>query len=88
MLAVTAVEHVAVNVSSPSLAAGDYADRVTELILVHEVDPRRLRLEVTETALLGMAPMIIESMQAVAELGVDLVRRRLRHGLLVHQPSA
>ena len=66
---VSTVEHLAVNVSSPSLGSGEYAERFTQGVLRAGVNPRRIRLEVTETALLGMAPAIIESMRTISELG-------------------
>jgi diguanylate cyclase (GGDEF)-like protein/PAS domain S-box-containing protein len=69
LAAVSPVEHVAVNVSAPTLSSGEYPDRFAQAVLRAGVDARRLRLEVTETALLGMTLTIVESMRSVAELG-------------------
>jgi diguanylate cyclase (GGDEF)-like protein/PAS domain S-box-containing protein len=69
LLAVSDIEHVAVNVSSPSLASTDYLDAVTTMVTASGVDPARLRLEVTETALLGSNPVIAEAMREMAARG-------------------
>jgi EAL domain-containing protein (putative c-di-GMP-specific phosphodiesterase class I) len=69
LLAVVDVEHVAVNVSPPSLASGAYTEGFTTLLAESGVDPTRLRLEVTETALLGESPRISRAMQMIAESG-------------------
>ena len=69
VLAVSTVEHVAVNVSPPSLASSDYPDRFAAIVASSRVDPTRLRLEVTETALLDASPLIAEAMTAMTAGG-------------------
>ncbi len=69
LAAILPKEHIAINVSAPTLAAPDYADRFSEAVHASGVDPQRLRLEVTETALLGMGPTIVEAMRQAADLG-------------------
>ena len=69
VLAVSSVEHVAVNVSPPSLASSDYPDRFAALVASSGVDPTRLRLEVTETALLDASPSIADAMVAMCAGG-------------------
>ncbi|MBK9738431.1 MAG: EAL domain-containing protein [Actinobacteria bacterium] len=69
LLRVTPIEHVAVNVSPPTLAVNEYPDRFHDLLTSSGVDPTRLRLEVTETALLDVAPAIAEAMRSMASTG-------------------
>ncbi len=69
LLAVSAIEHVAVNVSPPSLASSDYPDRFLALVTSSGIDPTRLRLEVTETALLDASPAIAEAMTSMCARG-------------------
>ncbi|MEI6362423.1 MAG: EAL domain-containing protein [Actinomycetes bacterium] len=69
LAAVTKVDHISINVSSPTLQSGDYPDHFAKAVHRSGVDPSRIRLEVTETALLGMGSAIVESMRSVAELG-------------------
>ena len=69
LLAVSPVQHVAINVAPPTLTNPGYVDRVAECIRTSGVDPQRIRLEVTETGLLGMSPAIGEAMRAVADYG-------------------
>ena len=69
LLTVINVEHVAVNVSPPSLASGAYAEGFAAVMATSGVDPTRIRLEVTETALIGESGKIAAAMQSVADLG-------------------
>ncbi len=62
--------HVAVNVSAASLATTDYADRVNDLLRESGIESRRLRLEVTETALLSLGRPVIDAMHGLADVGV------------------
>lgn len=59
-----------VNVSAPTLSTVNLADIVNAELLAHDVDPGRLHLEVTETALLRPTANVIENMCKVADLGV------------------
>lgn len=62
--------HVAVNVSAASLASTDYPRRVNELLNEAGVASDRLRLEVTETALLSIGGPVIDAMRGLADTGV------------------
>jgi PAS domain S-box-containing protein/diguanylate cyclase (GGDEF)-like protein len=62
--------HIAVNVSATSLASTDYADHVNALLRQSGIEPSRLRLEVTETALLSLGQPVIDSMQGLADAGI------------------
>ena len=63
--------HVAVNVSAASLSSGAVEEWVRSELLRTGIDPSRLHLEVTETALLRPSESISETMQALADLGVS-----------------
>jgi diguanylate cyclase (GGDEF)-like protein/PAS domain S-box-containing protein len=69
LLTVIDVDSVAVNVSPTSLATGTYPEGFERIVSMARVDASRLRLEVTETALLGPSPAIARAMQAIAETG-------------------
>ncbi len=69
VLKVSSAQHVAVNVSAASLASPEYADRFAAVLVASGVDPRRLRLEVTETALLDVSAQVARTMQVLAGLG-------------------
>lgn len=63
--------HVAVNVSAAMLASGELLPWVTGGLARTGVDPRRLHLEVTETALLDVSDDVRTTMRALAQLGVS-----------------
>jgi predicted signal transduction protein with EAL and GGDEF domain len=69
LAAITRTGHLSINVSPPTLSSAEYPDHFAEAVRRSGVDPSRIRLEVTETALLGMGTTIIDSMRAVADLG-------------------
>jgi diguanylate cyclase (GGDEF)-like protein/PAS domain S-box-containing protein len=63
---------ISVNVSAVQLAAPDWLNRVRDTIAQHRVDPARIVIEVTETAvlsLLGSARLALESLRG---LGVGI----------------
>ena len=62
--------HVAVNVSGISLTVGNVHEQVARLLASSGVDPHRLHLEVTETALVHVSDSVAGDMQALADLGV------------------
>jgi EAL domain-containing protein (putative c-di-GMP-specific phosphodiesterase class I) len=70
LLKATETGHMAVNVSAPSLASSRYQERFKEILDESGVEPGRLRLEVTETALLHMTKDITKTMEMIAETGV------------------
>ena len=61
---------VAVNLSAASLRSDGLADAVLEAVERHGVDPRRLHLEVVETALLDDLPSVRAHMTRLADAGV------------------
>jgi len=62
--------HIAVNVSATTLKSVDYADMVIEALTLSGVDATRLRLEVTETALLIVTDAVGDTMRRLADVGV------------------
>ncbi len=63
---------VAVNVSPRQLLDPAFPDAVAALLTDHGVDPGRLCLEVTETALVDDARELVPVLQALREIGVRL----------------
>jgi len=62
--------HVAVNVSAQSLAAPDLVEHVLKELADHGVDPHRLHLEITETALVHVTDEVQAAMRVLAAHGV------------------
>ncbi|WP_081838273.1 putative bifunctional diguanylate cyclase/phosphodiesterase [Sphaerotilus natans] len=63
---------LAVNVSAHELALPDYPDRVANLISRTGADPRRLKLELTETVLASDLDGLVQRMIRLRSLGVGL----------------
>ena len=63
---------VAVNVSLRQLLVPTFPARVAELLAEAEVEPSRLCLEVTETALAGDVEPVVEALEALRAVGVRL----------------
>lgn len=63
------IGHVAVNVSPPSLSNADYVGQFISYVRASGIDATRLRLEVTETALLDVSPAIGAAMRSMSETG-------------------
>lgn len=63
---------VAVNVSAADLADVGFADRVKAVLARHDVDPRSLTLEVTESAIIRSAANAIEMLENLREFGIRL----------------
>jgi diguanylate cyclase (GGDEF)-like protein len=63
---------VAVNVSAIDLQGGELAELVQNGLARHDLEPRLLAVEVTETSLLGDAGAACSSLQAIADLGVTV----------------
>ena len=61
---------MAVNLAALSLRRPDLADVVLDAVARHEVDPHRLHLEVTETALLEDVSTVRATMTRIAESGI------------------
>jgi diguanylate cyclase (GGDEF)-like protein len=62
--------YVAINVSPRHFNAPDFAGRLLGLLDVAGVDPARLRIEITEVALLDDAPRISETLDLLRQRGV------------------
>lgn len=62
--------YVAINVSPRHFRSPDFAERLLGLLDVAGVDPPRLRIEITEVALLDDAPRISETLNLLRDRGV------------------
>ena len=61
---------VAVNVSARSLANDDFVEQVADCLARHNVEPRRLIVEITETALISDPARTTQVLESLAALGV------------------
>jgi EAL domain-containing protein (putative c-di-GMP-specific phosphodiesterase class I) len=61
---------VAVNVSARELTGNDFHRRVETCLGRHDVDPRRLILEITESSMLHSGPAALQSLSRLRDLGV------------------
>ena len=64
--------HVAINVSAVELAQANWGKNFNAIINRHLVDPSRLVIEVTETAVLDMLPTTKTSLRALTSRGIGL----------------
>jgi len=64
---------VSVNVSTLQLAHGDFVRTVRECVEEYGIDPRRLRLEITETAPIPDHQLVVERLAALRRLGTRIV---------------
>ncbi|MDQ3039787.1 MAG: EAL domain-containing protein, partial [Pseudomonadota bacterium] len=62
--------YVAINVSPRHFRSPDFAERLLGLLQVARVDPLRLRIEITEVALLDDAPRISQTLNQLRSHGV------------------
>ncbi|MGY0798109.1 putative bifunctional diguanylate cyclase/phosphodiesterase [Lysobacter sp. A286] len=62
--------YVSINVSPRHFRNGDFADRLLRLADSAGADPRRLRVEITEVALLDDMPRALRTLHALRERGV------------------
>lgn len=62
--------YVSVNVSPRHFRSADFTERLFGLIESFDADPRRLRLEITEVALLDDGPRTLRILQALRERGI------------------
>lgn len=60
---------IAINVSASQLLSKDFAQRLQELLLRHNVPPRCIEIELTET-ILQTGPAVIDTLREVRELGI------------------
>jgi len=64
------IQSLRVNVSARQMRQSDFVSQVTDTLVDHAVDPRRLRLELTESMLFSDTEEVIEKMNALRALGV------------------
>ncbi|HWM54541.1 MAG TPA: EAL domain-containing protein [Solirubrobacterales bacterium] len=64
---------IAVNLSARQVAHRDLAATIAEILARTGLDPARLRLEVTESALVEESATAVATLEALSELGVGLV---------------
>ncbi len=62
---------IAVNVSAASLLSGTYDAAVAKGLAEFGVDPARLQLEVTETALFSVNPEVQRTVGRIADMGIE-----------------
>ncbi len=60
---------MSVNVSARSLSSDAYADQLVSILRDSGVEPARLHLEITETALLDVSRAVVGRMQRIADAG-------------------
>ncbi len=63
---------LAVNVSAQQFRLHDFADRIAAVLREHQVDPSRLKLELTESVVLDDVTDVATKMHALKALGVKL----------------
>ncbi|HWM90382.1 MAG TPA: EAL domain-containing protein [Thermoanaerobaculia bacterium] len=63
---------VSVNVSGRQLAEGDFPDRVAEVLRETRLSPRRLKLEITESAIVENAESAADQLQHLRDLGIGI----------------
>ncbi|HYR05438.1 MAG TPA: EAL domain-containing protein, partial [Gallionella sp.] len=61
-----------INISARQFALPDFVDKVDSALKTHQVNPARLRLELTEGIVLGDLAGAVEKMHALRALGVSL----------------
>jgi diguanylate cyclase (GGDEF)-like protein len=66
----TTALHLAINVSSRQFQHPDFVEQVTSVIYKSGIKPTQLKLELTESMVLGNINEIIDRMQALKKLGV------------------
>ena len=63
---------VAVNLSARSLLDLGLADDIEAVLARHSLDPRRLKLEITETTMLGEVHLVVDVLDRLRALGVQI----------------
>ncbi|GHA70096.1 EAL domain-containing protein [Cognatilysobacter bugurensis] len=69
-LARTEDGYISVNVSPRHFRSEEFADRLLDLLAYAGADPRRLRIEITEVALLDDAPRALRMLEQLRDVGV------------------
>ena len=68
----TRLARLAVNLSSRDLADTGFATELAELLAAHRIDPHRLSVEVTETAILHDTDAAYDTLEALSGLGMTV----------------
>jgi len=63
---------VSVNVSALQLEDSNFADKVREILQKHELDPKKLKIEITEQLALISTRRIVDQIVAIKAMGVKL----------------
>ncbi|MEP7034410.1 MAG: EAL domain-containing protein [Actinomycetota bacterium] len=63
---------VSVNVSAVQLSAPEWLSSVTDTLTAYRVDPARLVIEVTETAVLSLTETALQALESLSGLGVGI----------------
>lgn len=63
---------ISVNVSSKQLSAGNFAEKVRQLVALTEFQPQRLELEITESAVMENPNQVIAELNQIRDLGVNI----------------
>ena len=63
---------LAVNVSAQQFRMHDFVEKVTAITHLHEINPARLKLELTESVVLNDVADVVTKMRALKKLGVKL----------------
>ena len=63
---------LAVNVSARQFRVPEFVEQVVALVRSHQIDPSRLKLELTESVVLGDIDQVVAKMAALRELGIHL----------------
>lgn len=66
----TAHLSLAVNVSAKQFQQADFVETVTETVRLHQIDPSRLKIELTESTILDNVDATTEKMQQLKKLGI------------------
>ncbi len=63
---------VAINVSPVQAADPDLSSRIREALVTHDLSPRRLEIEVTETALIGGDQTVLDNLRRLKAMGLKI----------------
>lgn len=61
---------IAVNVSAKQFQQADFVSRVTEIVKTSQIDPTRLKIELTESTILDNVDLTTEKMQRLKKIGI------------------
>jgi EAL domain-containing protein (putative c-di-GMP-specific phosphodiesterase class I) len=61
-----------INISAKQFSQADFVDKIAEMLNLHQVDPARLKLELSERVVLADIGSVIEKIYALKNMGVRL----------------